>query len=275
MMGELPRAAVIQDLSGFGRCSLTAAAPVLSAMGVQCCPLVTAVFSTHTGIPGAVYTDLTSQLSSTLDHWQELGLTFDAVCSGFLGSAEQAALVSRAARTLKGRKGLWLVDPVMGDHGSVYRTCTPEVCAGVTALAERADLITPNLTEAALLLGLEPSARPRDRGELERWAGLLSRDGARGVVITGVTQDDGVGAFWRMGRESGLALAARVPAQYPGTGDLFAAVLLGGLLRRESLADAVRRAVDFVAACVRSTWEAGTPAAHGVLLERELGRLTR
>ncbi len=273
-MHPTPRAAVIQDLSGFGRCSMTVALPVLSVLGVQCCPLTTAVLSTHTGFPGNTFCDLTGQLAPAMEQWAELGLTFDALYSGFLASAEQAALVRRFHDRF--RPGLTLVDPVMGDHGKAYRTCTPELCREMASLAEEADLITPNLTEAALLLGLAPDARPRSEGELSRWAAKLSGDCRRSVVITGVSGSPGrVGAYYwdRTDGTHGPIWAEETPQAYPGTGDLFASVLLGKLMKGKPLMEATAWAVTFVAACTRYTWEAGTPPLYGVELEAMLPHL--
>lgn len=273
-MNHTPRAAVFQDLSAFGRSSLTVVLPVLSVLGVQCCPLTTALLSTHMGLSGSTFLDLTGQLAPTMDHWSELGLTFDALYSGFLGSEAQAELVQRFRTRF--RPPLVLVDPVMGDHGRTYRTCTPELCRAVMGLAEEADLITPNLTEAALLLGLSPETRPRGEGELSRWAWKLSREGRRSVVVTGVSGAPGqIGAYcWdREGNRHGPVWAEQVPQSYPGTGDLFASVLLGRLLEGRSLREAAAWAAVFVSACARHTLAAGTPPAYGVELEAMLPQL--
>ncbi|MCI8537667.1 MAG: pyridoxamine kinase [Oscillospiraceae bacterium] len=273
-VNHTPRAAVVQDLSAFGRCSLTVALPVLSVLGVQCCPLATALLSTHTGLAGNTFLDLTGQLAPAMDHWARLNLSFDALYSGFLGSEAQAELVRRFRTQFHPQ--LVLVDPVMGDHGKAYRTCTPTLCRAVMALAEEADLITPNLTEAALLLGLPPEARPRGEGELSRWAWKLSREGRRSVVITGVTGGEGrTGAYcWdREGNRHGPVWAERIPQSYPGTGDLFASVLLGRLLEGRPLQEAAAWAAVFVSACAKHTLTAGTPPQYGVELEAMLPRL--
>ena len=147
-----PRIAAIHDLSCFGRCSLTIALPVLSAMGCQCCPLPTALLSAHTGFPGNTFLDLAAEMGRIAEHWAAMDLQFDAIYSGFLGSADQVDTVARFFDTFKKSDTAVIVDPVMGDHGTAYRTCTPELCRGMRVLAENSDVITPNLTEAALLL---------------------------------------------------------------------------------------------------------------------------
>ena len=154
-MKRAPRIAAIQDISGFGRCSTTVVLPVLAAMGGECCPLLTACLSAHTAFPAsekATFLDLTGQMAGTAAHWAELGVTFDAIYSGFLGSAGQIGLIEDFYRQFRREGTLVLVDPVMGDHGKPYRTYTPELCGRMRDLAAQADVITPNLTEAALLL---------------------------------------------------------------------------------------------------------------------------
>ena len=158
-----PRVAAIHDLSGFGRCSLTVAIPVLSAMGVQCCPLPTAVLSTHTGgFEGYTFRDLTEEMAAAAAHWKALDLRFDAVYSGFLGSERQIGLVRQFLRDFRRPGTLAVVDPVMGDFGRVYETYTPAMCRRMADLTAEADVITPNLTEAALLLGVPYESLPRD-----------------------------------------------------------------------------------------------------------------
>ena len=162
-MEKIPKIAVFQDLTGFGRCSLGVALPVLSVLGCQCCPVPTAYLSAHTAYPAsdaAVFRDMTGEMASVGEHWRELGLGFDAVYSGFLGSEEQIGVLGTFLAGFRREDTLVLVDPVMGDWGKPYRTYTRGMCARMAELAARADLITPNLTEAGLLLG---GRRLRDR----------------------------------------------------------------------------------------------------------------
>ena len=182
-MKRAPRIAAIQDISGFGRCSTTVVLPVLAAMGGECCPLLTACLSAHTAFPAsekATFLDLTGQMAGTAAHWAELGVTFDAIYSGFLGSAGQIGLIEDFYRQFRREGTLVLVDPVMGDHGKPYRTYTPELCGRMRDLAAQADVITPNLTEAALLLEEDYADLPRDEEGLRAWLERLSLDGRRG-----------------------------------------------------------------------------------------------
>ena len=273
-----PRVAAIHDMSGFGRCSLTVAIPILSAMGIQCCPLPTAFLSTHTGgFEGFTFLDMTDELPKVAAHWKSLGLGFQAVYSGFLGSERQIAIVEDFLREFRGPDTLAVIDPVMGDHGTVYQTYTPAMCAGMTRLSELADVITPNLTEAALLLGIPYGELPVGEAGCREIVERLSLDGRRSVVLTGAsTAPELTGAMCfdaRTGRTEAVQ-TQRVPQEFHGTGDVFASVLTGALVQGASLPDAVRQAVDFVRACAERTARAGIPMREGVEFEPLLRLLT-
>lgn len=275
-----PRAAAVHDLSGFGRCSLTIVIPTLSAMGVQCCPLPTAYLSTHTGgFQGNTFLDLTDQLAPVAAHWRREGVTFDAIYTGFMGSVQQMRLTADFIRAFRGAGTTVVVDPVMGDHGRAYRTYTPEMCAAMGDLAALADVITPNPTEAALLLGVEYESLRLDReADCRRWCEALSLAGRRSVVLTGVLlAPDGTGAacFDRETGKTSLVCAPLVPAECHGTGDLFASVLTGGLVKGMNLTVSARLAADFTSLCVRRTAGQAYPAREGVDFEPLLWRLGR
>ena len=278
-MNVAPRIAAIQDISGFGRCSLTVVLPVLSAMGSQCCPLLTASLSAHTAFPPsdkATFLDLTGQMERTTAHWAELGVTFDAIYSGFLGSADQIRIIERFYQQFRGEHTRVLVDPVMGDHGKPYRTYTPELCAQMRQLAEQADCITPNWTEAALLLDEDYADCPTEEDGIRSWLERLSLGGKRSVVLTGVSLTEGqigAGYFDRITGTTGFAMAHQEPAHFPGTGDLFASVLLGALMRGDELPGSVEQAVDFVQRCVAQSMQIGTPPLEGVQFEPLLKEL--
>lgn len=274
-----PHVAAVHDLSGMGRCSLGVVLPVLSAMGCWCSPLPTAYLSANTIFPPSehfVFQDLTGEMEGSLGHWEELKVSFDALYSGFVGSERQIGVVADFFRRFRGEGTLVLVDPVMGDWGKPYRTYTPAMCEQMKSLALPADVITPNLTEAAILLDEPYESVPQAEAGLRLWAERLSLNGRRSVIITGVRSAPGqVGAvcFDRDTGKTSLSAAHEEPAQFPGTGDLFASVALGALLRGESLEQAASLAVDFVARCARYTLELGTPTAHGVQFESLLDLL--
>ena len=273
-----PRVAAIHDLSGFGRCSLTVAIPILSAMGVQCCPLPTAFLSTHTGgFEGFTFLDMTDELPRAAAHWKSLGLDFQAVYSGFLGSERQIGIVADFIRDFRSAGTVAVVDPVMGDHGKVYQTYTPAMCAGMSRLTELADVITPNLTEAALLLGVPYGDLPGGEDGCREIVERLSLNGKRSVVLTGAsTAPELIGAMCfdaRTGQTEAVQ-TRRVPREFHGTGDVFTSVLTGALVRGDSLPQAARQAVDFVRACAERTAAAELPLREGVEFEPLLGLLT-
>ena len=270
-----PRIAAIHDLSCFGRCSLTIVLPVLSAMGCQCCPLPTALLSAHTGFPGNTFLDLTVEMGRIADHWAAMNLQFDAIYSGFLGSADQVDTVARFFDTFKKSGTAVIVDPVMGDHGTAYRTCTPELCRGMRVLAENSDVITPNLTEAALLLDRPyEEIRQSDAYEVVR---RLSLGGRRSVVLTGYSSESGQTGALCFDRDSGESKAVQTPREpqdFSGTGDLFASVLAGGVARGVPLFQAAQAAADFVRDCIARTLAEGLTEQDGVDFEPLLGQLT-
>lgn len=270
-----PRIAAIHDLSCFGRCSLTIALPVLSAMGCQCCPLPTALLSARTGFPGNTFLDLAAEMGRIAEHWAAMDLQFDAIYSGFLGSADQVDTVARFFDTFKKSDTAVIVDPVMGDHGTAYRTCTPELCRGMRVLAENSDVITPNLTEAALLLDRPyEEIRQSDAYEVVR---RLSLGGRRSVVLTGYSSESGQTGALCFDRDSGESKAVQTPREpqdFSGTGDLFASVLAGGVARGVPLFQAAQAAADFVRDCIARTLAEGLTEQDGVDFEPLLGQLT-
>lgn len=275
-----PHVAAVHDLSGMGRCSLAVVLPVLSAMGCWCSALPTAYLSASTIFPPSdrfVFRDLTGEMEGSADHWEELGTQFDALYSGFVGSERQIGVLGDLLRRFRGKDTLVMVDPVMGDWGKPYRTYTPAMCRAMKDLARLADVITPNFTEAAILLD-EPYERvPRDEAGVREWLERLSENGKRSVIITGVHPEAdyvGCASFDRETGQTALSAVHETPAQFPGTGDLFATVTLGALLRGKSLKEAAELAVDFVGECARYTLELGTPIEEGVQFETLLGRLT-
>jgi len=275
-MNRPSRILAIHDLSGFGRCSLSVIMPVMSAMGMQVCPVPTMVLSSHTGGLGEVeMTDLTSHLSPTLEHYKRLGLDFECVYSGFLASSEQIDHCLDYIRNYP--NALAAVDPVMGDHGKAYRTVTAEMRKRMTELVAAADIITPNLTEAAMLLNENWQAAPLTAAEAKSKLVRLSKLGPKMVVITGVSLASGEsvanigydserGAFWYVSSDY-------IPVSYPGTGDLFAAVLIGALLQGDSLPMGMERATKFVHSAIKTTFGYNSDSRYGVMFEPLIGQL--
>ena len=269
-----PRVAAIHDMSGFGRCSLTVAIPILSAMGVQCCPLPTAFLSTHTGgFEGFTFLDMTDEMPRVAAHWARLGLEFQAIYSGFLGSERQIGIVEDFIRRFRRPDTVVVVDPVMGDFGRVYQTYTAAMCDGMARLA---DVITPNLTEAALLLGQPYETLPAGEAGLRQITERLSLEGRRSVVLTGASLAPGqTGAVCFDARtgQTQVVQTAYIAHEFHGTGDVFSSVLTGALVRGASLAEAAGEAAGFVRACAERTAAEDLPMREGVDFEPLLGLL--
>lgn len=277
-----PRAAAIHDLSGFGRCSLTVAIPILSVMGIQCCPLPTAFLSTHTGgFQNFTFLDMTEEIPRVAAHWESLALHFQAIYSGFLGSEQQIGMVADFIQRFRKPDTVVVVDPVMGDDGRLYQTYTPAMCVGMRRLSALADIITPNLTEAALLLDLDYAdlpgvGRPCDEAGLRRLTEALSLDGQRSVALTGASLAPGMTGAICFDARSGKTKAVQtdfVAHPLHGTGDVFASVLTGALMQGKSLRDAAAQAVDFIHACALRTVAQDLPLREGVDFEPLLGLL--
>jgi len=276
------RVVCMEDLAGLGHSSLMAAIPVLSVMGMQCCPVPTAVLSSQTdGYEGYSFLDMTPHLPDYLGHWISLGERFDAVLTGFLGSVEQLGIVEDFIQTVKAQGTRVIVDPVMGDNGVIYDTYTPQLCQGMCRLALSADVITPNPTEAACLLGESYDNLPSTLDGFCAWARRLQAMGPSQVVITGVPMD---GQLWVILAGNGgtdcfshplLGQDSPARGSYPGTGDVFTAVLTGSLLQGRSLRDAAERAADFVGLCITRTDELGLDRREGLALETCLGALAQ
>ena len=275
-MKPINRIITIQDLSTFGRCSLSVVLPTLSILDVQCCPVPTAVFSTHTGGLGEVTKrDLSDFLAPTLAHYQQLELDFSAVYTGYLGSVEQFA--SCLAFFDAYPQAIHMVDPVMGDHGIAYRAYTPEMQGQMKSLVAKANLITPNLTEVCILLGRPYTTSPLHMEQVEEYLSALAQITAGDVVITGV-RILGSSLLYNACYEKSTATMFTVgveptDASFPGTGDIFASVLIGNLVNGTSLCISVQKATSFTALAVSTTNSANTDSRYGVVLERVLPAL--
>lgn len=262
----------VHDLSGFGKCSLGVVIPTLAAMGVRACALPTAYLSAHTAFPPcehAVFLDLTAQMEATLAHWEELHAQFDGFYSGFLGAPEQMEILERCLSQQRRDGFLAMVDPVMGDGGKPYRTYTPQLCRKMAELAAHADVITPNLTEAAILLNEAYDPSP-DREKAADWLRRLSLDGRRSVIITGLSLSPdtlGAGCYDRETDAVELAQAPLAHGIFSGTGDLFASVAFGKLLAGESLPVATQAAVRFVSLAANATLDRGGDPVEGADFE--------
>ncbi|MDL2325249.1 pyridoxamine kinase [Ruminococcaceae bacterium OttesenSCG-928-A16] len=269
------RVLCIMDMAGAGRSSLAVVLPVLAACGVQGCPLPTALFSTHTGGFGTVEVqDTTEYAEKALAHYQQQQIHFDAIYTGYLQSDAQFALAQHAQKQYPG--ALLVADPAMGDHGKRYSKITPEMVGSMQKLCQTANLITPNYTETALLLNLEPDNTPPAPEEIQRRLGLLSAPGCA-VVATSVPLVGGglaVAGCGPNGSGQYTLPVQLVPQNYPGTGDLFTAALVGLTLQGVPTPQAAAAAGEFAEAAAQATYVAGGETRHGVWFEAQLYRLT-
>lgn len=273
----IPRVAAVHDMCGYGKCSLTAAIPILSAAGCDVCPVPTALFSAHTRYSVYTFHDTTDILSGYLDAWKQENVELDGVYSGFLGSAEQVALIQRLYNEYP--NALRLVDPVMGDGGEIYATYTPELCEAMGALADGADVLMPNLTEASILTGREYPGQNLDDAQVTDMLDALLKLDAKHVVLKGIDREDGMLRNYVASAESGaegrIELAhEKLPFMSHGTGDAFASALCGAVLAGRPLDEAARIAGEFVRNAMISTQNQPHHEERGVSFELNLGELT-
>lgn len=283
----VPRLAMINDIAGFGRCSTTVSLPVISVMKVQVCPVPTSVLSNHLGFPLCHFDDYTSHMRDYIKVWNELGLTFDGLYCGFLGNEEQIDIVREFVEMF--RPPLFLLDPVMGDHGRAYSSITETHVQKMKELLPLADIITPNITEACLLTGTPWKDGEWTMQELsglcERLADICQQESVSSgeasvgtvsgasIVITGIRQGDSLVNFlW----DDGVYTTVSTPiagASRPGTGDIFASILAADAVRGETLLTSVQKAANFVGLCIAGSEKAGTPVQEGVVFEKYLAAL--
>ncbi|ACL20679.1 pyridoxamine kinase [Desulfitobacterium hafniense] len=273
-MERQKRVAAIHDISCVGRCSLTVALPILSAAGFDTGVLPTAVLSTHTGgFEGFTYRDLTEDIEPIAKHWQSLDLKFDALYSGFLGSFAQIDLVADLFKTFRKDDTLVMVDPVMADNGVLYSVYSPEMAKGMAKLCSMADIIVPNLTEAAFMLEEDYVGDKYSQDYVEKILRKLSDMGAKKVVLTGISFDPaqlGAACYDRETDQVSYAFNERVEGYFHGTGDVFGSTLLSGLLNNFSLAEATQIAVDYTLKCIQLTVAGNQERRYGVCFERAL-----
>jgi len=277
MNTPVQKVAAIHDLSGFGRASLTVIIPILSRMGIQVCPLPTAVLSTHSKYNDFHFVDLTQHMPPMIDHWKRLHLEFNAIYSGFLGSYQQIDIVKSFIDDFRRDQQLVVVDPVLGDNGKIYAPLSQDHVKEMRSLIRKADVITPNLTEASLLLDKTFPASISHQ-HIKEWILELSSKGPEIVIVTSVPESGERGvtsviAYNRKDERFWKVPVNYLPANYPGTGDAFASVITGSLLTGDSLPIAMDRAVRFTSTGVRATFGYDYNPDQGILLERILDTL--
>lgn len=276
-MNNVPKVAAIHDMSGIGRCSMTVIMPIMSALGCQVCPLPTALLSNHSEYKHFYFFDFTNYMEEYYSYWEKNNAEFDCLYSGFIGSEKQInIMIDIIDKMKKHNNPLIVVDPVMGDHGEVYITYTDEMIQKMSCLVNKADIITPNLTEAGILLKEKYNGETISIYLLKKYLKKLCEMGPKNALITGVTTDDGQhinvcynkekNEYWKVPFEY-------VDTRYPGTGDLFTSLFTGFLLNGKSMPEAMENASIFVSKAVSVTHEAKTPKSEGVLFEKIMKEL--
>ncbi len=265
----MKRIVTIQDISCLGKCSLTVALPIISAMGVECAIIPTAVLSTHTMFKNFTCRDLTEEIEPIVAHWQSEGITFDAVYTGYLGSFEQIDIVSGVFETMKKQGSLIVVDPAMADNGKLYPAFDEAFARKMASLCAKADYVLPNITEAAYMTGIE-YRESYDEEYVKSLCLALAKLGAKNVVLTGVSYEQGrtgvtvyksgSGEFYYYSHE-------KLPVSYHGTGDIYSSTFVGALMNGFSEAEAVAVAADYTAECIRATLDSGKEKWYGVDFE--------
>ena len=281
MNDKIPKSlAIIQDIAGIGRCSLGVALPVVSACGVQACPLPTAVFSSHTGFPTFYKRDLSEDLSRHLLSWERLNRHFDGIYCGYLGSASQMEVIAsyiKRETALFGQTRI-IIDPVMGDHGKMYQNLPTDYKDAMKGFVANAGLITPNITEACLLTDTPCQEYGWSADALFTISKKLHALGPEQVIVTGIQEGNQFLNY--ISDDTGAELVSECcvtpvsGASRPGTGDIFASIVCALLLRGRVLSDCVKIAANFVATCIKSSDDADVPVCEGVIFESSLGLLT-
>lgn len=269
----MKRIVTVQDISCVGKCSLTVALPIISAMGTEAAVLPTAVLSTHTMFKGFTFCDLTDEIEPIVAHWKKENMDFDAVYTGYLGSARQIALTKDLISKFKGEDTLVLVDPAMADGGRMYTGFEKSFALEMATLCSVADIIVPNLTEASFMLGEEYVAEGYDEEYIKDMLKKLTALGCKTAVITGVSFEKDKLGVMSYDSESGEYFSyfrERIPESFHGTGDVFASTFLGALMRERSVGDSLKIATDFTVECIKATLGNPQERKYGVNFEEEI-----
>ena len=265
------RIAAIHDISGVGKCSLTVALPVISATGVECCAMPTTLLSTHTGGFKNIYIeDLSKSILPIAKHWKSEGFEFDAIYSGYLGSMEQVDLVSASIDILKTKDTLVVIDPVMGDNGRLYQTFSPEFPFKMKELCKNADIITPNVTEACLMLAEEYKTPPYTKEYIESLLLKLSKICSGTVVLTGCClneKEQGAAAYSNIEDKISFFSCPKIPGMYHGTGDIFASVFVSFMVLGKGMEKSLKAAVEFTCRAIENTQQNRPELWYGVNFE--------
>jgi len=267
--------ALINDVTGFGRCSIAVMAPIVSAMKIQAVTVPTAILSAHTQFPVFYFDDYTDKMTSYIDTYKSLKLKFDGIATGFLGSARQVDIVLDFIENFKEKDTFVLIDPVMGDHGVLYKTYTKEMCDKMKKLVHFADVLTPNLTELCTLLDMDYPDRQLEFDEINDMCETLSKKGPKHIVVTGIDMHGTQIANFIYNSDSDyqVVITDRIGGDRSGTGDVISSVIAGMYMNGHSLYDSVKKASEYVSKCIRYCTENNVPDHYGLCFEMYLNDL--
>lgn len=266
--------AAINDFSGFGRCSLAVALPIISHMKIQCCPVPTSIFSNHTGFPHFYFDDYTARMPEYISHWKELGLTFNGILTGFLGSEQQIEIVMNFIRDFKKDNTVVIVDPVMGDNGKPYATYNADMCKRMKELVKFSDIVTPNLTEACILTDTPYTPDTFTKKDYFSMAYKISELGAKKIVITGISKGDYINnIIYETGNNPYIFRTRKIYIERSGTGDVFSSIIAADAVHNVDFRKSVKKASDFVKKCLLVTEKFDIPRTDGVCFEEVLHTL--
>ena len=264
--------ALINDVTGFGRCSIAVMAPIVSAMKIQAVTIPTAVISAHTQFPEYYFDDYTSKMRDYIQTYKDLNLSFDAIASGFLGSEEQVDIVIDFFKTFKKNGSFTLVDPVMGDYGKLYETYTPTLCEKMKALVHYADILTPNLTELCTLTDVEYRTEGFTDAELGEMCRKLTEQGPEHIVVTGIPYNSKqiMNYVYSKGEEPRIVMVDRIGGDRSGTGDVISSIIAGMYMNGHDFYESVKKAAEFVTKCIRYCEDNNVPTHWGLCFEMYL-----
>ena len=273
LLEKQKKIALINDITGFGRCSVAVMAPIISAMKIQTVAVPTAILSAHTQFPTYYFDDYTPRMRDYIQTYKDLNLKFDAIATGFLGSEEQVDIVIDFIQSFRGGSEFVLVDPVMGDYGELYKTYTPQMCRKMKELVKYADILTPNLTELCTLLDVPYPTGKMTLAELESMCADLSSFGPKHIVVTGIpifSPGQLLNFIYNQNDGYRLVMVDKIGCDRSGTGDVISAVIAGMSLNGYSFYDSVKKAASFVSKCIAYCEEYHVPDQWGLCFEMYL-----
>jgi len=266
--------ALFNDFTGFGKCSVAVQLPVISALGVQCCPVPTSIFSNHTAYPEYFCEDYTDKMQEYIDNWKKIDIDFEGVCTGYFTNKKQVKIVKDFISDFGNENKTIVIDPVMGDDGKPYTKYSMDICEELKGLIEIADIVTPNVTEACLIAGYNYGETVRNKDALISLAGDIKKMGAKNVILTGIVKADSVFDLVVSGdKPARFVRNERMGSPRPGTGDVFSAVIAANAVNGVEILESVKFAGDFVGHCLNNTGKLLIPMEDGLVFEDTMGML--